>query len=214
MAAPQETPRAEVGRAEASRTGAGRAETGRVRLLAAAVSAFAERGYHATTTRDIAAAAGMSPAALYVHHASKEELLYEIARRGHEEVLAALGSALETAGPGGPAEQLHAAVHAFAEFHVRSHTAARVINYELAALTPEHYAEIRTARREIERTFRAIIERGIADGSFDIADAKMPVLAIISLGVDITRWYHPGGFAAGEIAAAYAGMALRIAGAQ
>lgn len=40
------------------------------------------------------------------------------------------------------------------------------------------------------------------------------MLAIISLGVDITRWYHPGGFAAGEIAAAYAGLALRIVGAR
>jgi AcrR family transcriptional regulator len=188
-----------------------RAEATRARLLAAAVSAFAERGYHATTTRDIAAAAGMSPAALYVHHASKEELLYEIARRGHEEVLAALASC---AAAGDPAGQLRATVYAFAEFHVRSHTSARVINYELAALTPEHYTEINAARREIEWTFRRIIERGIGDGSFDLADARMPALAIVSLGVDITRWYHPGGFTAGEIAAAYADMALRIVGAR
>ena len=204
MAAPQETSKADATRA---------------RLLAAAVSAFAERGYHATTTRDIAAAAGMSPAALYVHHASKEDLLYEIARRGHEEVLAALGAALASgsaasAGAGDPAAQLRATVYAFAEFHVRSHTSARVINYELAALTQEHYGEIHAARREIEGTFRRIIERGIGDGSFDLADARMPALAIVSLGVDITRWYHPGGFTAGEIAAAYADMALRIVGAK
>jgi AcrR family transcriptional regulator len=199
MTAPQETSRAEATRA---------------RLLAAAVSAFAERGYHATTTRDIAAAAGMSPAAVYVHHATKEELLYEIAQRGHQEVLAALGAAAGACGGAGdPAEQLRAAVYAFAEFHVRSHTSARVINYELAALTPEHYAEIHAARREIEGTFRRIIEGGIRAGSFDLADARMPALAIVSLGVDITRWYHPGGFTADEVAAAYAGMALRIAGA-
>ena len=208
MTAPQETPRAEATRA---------------RLLAAAVSAFAERGYHATTTRDIAAAAGMSPAALYVHHASKEELLYEIARRGHDEVLAALkaagsvacaGDGGACAGDGDPAGQLRATVRAFTEFHVCSHTSARVINYELAALTPEHYAEIHAARREVEWTFRRIIERGIADGSFDVADARMPALAIVSLGVDITRWYHPGRFAADEIAVAYADMALRIVGAR
>ncbi|MGW3416419.1 helix-turn-helix domain-containing protein, partial [Streptomyces sp. NPDC000888] len=44
------------------------------RLLVAAVEAFAERGYHATTTRDIAGRAGMSPAALYIHYKTKEEL--------------------------------------------------------------------------------------------------------------------------------------------
>ena len=64
-----------------------RAAATRTRLLEAAVTAFAEKGFHATTTRDIAAAAGMSPAALYVHHKSKEELLHLISREGHSEVL-------------------------------------------------------------------------------------------------------------------------------
>ena len=53
------------------------------RLLVAAVEAFAERGYHATTTRDIAGRAGMSPAALYIHYKTKEELLHRISRIGH-----------------------------------------------------------------------------------------------------------------------------------
>src|SRR4051794_6434574 len=54
------------------------------RLLMGAVDAFAERGYHATTTRDIASRAGMSPAALYVHYRSKEELLFQLIRIGHQ----------------------------------------------------------------------------------------------------------------------------------
>jgi AcrR family transcriptional regulator len=41
-----------------------RAEATRARLVEAAIAAFAEKGFHGTTTRDIAAAAGMSPAAL------------------------------------------------------------------------------------------------------------------------------------------------------
>src|SRR4051794_34001239 len=59
----------------------------RTRLSRAAVAAFAAKGFHGTTTRDISTAAGMSPAALYVHHRSKEELLYELSRLGHERVL-------------------------------------------------------------------------------------------------------------------------------
>nr|MDT0526602.1 helix-turn-helix domain-containing protein [Streptomyces sp. DSM 41633] len=50
------------------------------RLLVAAVDSFAERGYHATTTRDIAGRAGMSPAALYIHYKTKEELLHRISK--------------------------------------------------------------------------------------------------------------------------------------
>ena len=59
-----------------------RADATRARLLDAATAAFAEKGFHGTTTRDIATAAGMSSAALYVHHKSKEELLYLISRTG------------------------------------------------------------------------------------------------------------------------------------
>jgi AcrR family transcriptional regulator len=50
--------------------------------LDAAVNAFAEKGFHGTTTRDIADAIGRSPAAIYVHHRSKEELLYLISKEG------------------------------------------------------------------------------------------------------------------------------------
>ncbi len=42
--------------------------TARERLINAAVDAFAENGFAGTTTRDIASRAGMSPAAVYVHH--------------------------------------------------------------------------------------------------------------------------------------------------
>jgi AcrR family transcriptional regulator len=51
--------------------GLSRADATRARLLKAATDAFAEKGFHATTTRDIATLAGMSPAALYVQHKSK-----------------------------------------------------------------------------------------------------------------------------------------------
>ncbi|HEV7626828.1 MAG TPA: helix-turn-helix domain-containing protein, partial [Streptomyces sp.] len=57
-------------------------------LLASAVRCFAANGFHATTTRDISAGVGLSPAALYVHFPSKELVLFEIMRIGHERALA------------------------------------------------------------------------------------------------------------------------------
>lgn len=47
----------------------------RTRLVNAAIASFTAKGFYGATTRDIAAAAGMSPAALYVPHKSKEDLL-------------------------------------------------------------------------------------------------------------------------------------------
>ena len=110
-----------------------RADAARGRLMDAAEAAFAQHGYHGTTTRHIAAAAGMSPAALYVHHASKEELLFLISRAGHEEVLSLLDVALRVSDD--PVAQLRAVVRYFTLFHVAAHDSARIVNYELAALT-------------------------------------------------------------------------------
>ena len=53
------------------------------RLIDAAAEAFAAKGFHATTTRDIAARAGMSPAGVYVHFATKEDLLFHLSEQGH-----------------------------------------------------------------------------------------------------------------------------------
>lgn len=51
------------------------------RLFDAAVEVFAENGYSGSGTRDIAARADRSPAAVYVHHPSREHLLFAISER-------------------------------------------------------------------------------------------------------------------------------------
>ncbi len=119
------------------------------RLLIAAVEAFAERGYHATTTRDIAGRAGMSPAALYIHYKTKEELLHRISRIGHDKALAILRTAAD--GEGTAAERLAAAVRSFVGWHAAHHMTARVVQYELDALGEEHRTEIIALRRRRTR---------------------------------------------------------------
>lgn len=190
---------------------ASRIEDSRARLLEAATRAFAEKGFHGTTTRDIAAAAGMSPAALYVHHKSKEELLYLISRSGHEETLWLVQEA--AASSDDPAVALHRVVRAFAASHAVRHTRARIVNYELAALTPEHYAEIRDIRRNIERELRELVERGVAAGLFHHRDPRLAATALLSLGIDIARWFREGGrWSPQRIADEYADLAMRIVG--
>ncbi|MBO9523101.1 MAG: TetR family transcriptional regulator [Nocardioidaceae bacterium] len=188
-----------------------RGEATRAKLLDAAVTAFSEHGFHGTTTRDIASAAGMSPAAVYVHHSSKEELLYLISKAGHDTVITLLEQAVDSAGD--PVDQLRAAVHAFAVHHVRSHVAARVVNYELAALSDRHQAEIQIIRHRIDQLFTDLVARGTAAGVFDPPNQRMAVVALQSLGIDIARWYREGGWSEDEIADAYVEMALRIVGA-
>lgn len=185
----------------------------RQRLLDAALASFAERGFHGTTTRDIAAAAGMSPAAVYVHHKSKEDLLYALSRAGHDMTLAVVREAVASADT--PTAQLAATARAFALHHARGHTSARVVNYELAALSPEHLAEIRELRRAIAAEIRGIVDRGIAAGEFDTPDARMAATTLMSLGIDVARWWDDtGAWTPEALADFHADLALRVVGAR
>ncbi|GHA60807.1 TetR family transcriptional regulator [Streptomyces tauricus] len=181
------------------------------RLLVAAVEAFAERGYHATTTRDIAGRAGMSPAALYIHYKTKEELLHRISRIGHEKAL----DILRTAGAreGSPTERLADAVSSFVRWHAGGRTTARVVQYELDSLGADARAEIIGLRRQVDAEVRAIIEDGVASGDFDVPDVPGTTLAVLSLCIDVARWFNVDGPRTPEmVGALYADLVLRMVG--
>lgn len=188
-------------------------ETSRDRLLSAAISAFSAKGFHGTKTRDIANAAGMSPAGVYVHYSSKEELLYSITEAGHRGVLTEIRAA--SSGAQDPTSKLIAIVRTFAVWHAERHTRARVVNYELAALTSEHHAVIAKMRRQITREFELVVEAGQNDGSFNVDDVRMTAATLISLGIDVSRWYRESmRINPEQLANHHEQVALRVVGAR
>ncbi|MEU5433418.1 TetR/AcrR family transcriptional regulator [Streptomyces sp. NPDC020719] len=183
------------------------------RLLVAAVEAFAERGYHATTTRDIAGRAGMSPAALYIHYKTKEELLHRISRIGHDKALEILETA--AGADGTAAERLTDAVRSFVRWHAGHHMTARVVQYELDALGEAHRAEIVELRRRSDAAVRRILNEGVAAGEFDVPDVPGTTLAVLSLCIDVARWFNAQGRRTpDEVGALYADLVLRMVGAR
>ena len=157
------------------------------RLMLAAVESFAERGYHATTTRDIAGAAGMSPAALYVHFPSKSALLFAISQSGHEQTLTLVENVAFRDVPA--RERLRMIVEDFVAWHARRHTVARVVQYELQALPEQEFQVVADLRRRIERVVRDVIAQGVEEGAFLVGDLRTAARAVLSLGVDVARWY-------------------------
>ena len=153
----------------------------------------------------------MSPAALYIHHRSKEELLFELARVGHLRVLELVRASVARSAD--PVNQLGDLVEDFVRDHAVVHTGARVINYELAALSEEHLAAIVAIRHEIDLVVRDVIERGVAAGVFDTPDPHMTTLALLSLGIDVARWFRDEGrWTPDQVAAHYRLLALRMVG--
>lgn len=190
-----------------------RADSARIRLREAAIEAFAKKGFHGTTTRDISTAAGMSPAALYVHYPSKEHLLYELSLDGHHQTLILMRKAVNSHTD--PVKSLQRLVHDYSLHHASERRSARIVNHELESLSPEHFAEIITVRRDIEQEMRRLIDRGVLTGAFDTPDPNLTSAALLSLGVDLTRWYRDGlSWTPEDVATYYSGIALRIVGAE
>lgn len=189
--------------------GQARGDATRGRLLAAALDSFASRGFHGTSTRDIAQSAGMSPAAVYVHYRTKEDLLYALSSAGHRHVLTLVEEAavMHTA----PTDQLREIVEQFAAWHARFHTNARVVQYEMAALTPEHKIEIAGLRRAVEMRVREVIASGVTRDEFTVRAPNTAALAVLSLGIDVARWYREDGpWTPEEIGKRYGELALNM----
>ena len=181
------------------------------RILLAALAAFAKRGFQAATTREIGERAGMSPAAVYVHYESKSDLLYEISRIGHQSVLDVVEEALRDA-PQDPEQRVRRFVAAFAKWHADHHGVARVIQYELKALPPKQFRRIAEVRKRFEELLAAELRSGVEAGAFDITELEATTLAILSLCIDLARWYHPGDdhMASDEVGRLYADLVARM----
>ncbi|MGW0246410.1 TetR/AcrR family transcriptional regulator [Nocardia goodfellowii] len=176
-------------------------------LLTSATRCFASKGFQGTTTRDISAGAGLSPAAMYVHFPTKEHMLFEISRIAHIKA----HEALQVPDPGGPVEHLRKVVAEHVICNARYHVAARVAQYELANLTADHLAEIRNIRRRTTTLYRNLVSHGIDHGAFTPTDVTRMVRGIIALAIDPVRWYRLSGpDTPEELGAFNAGLAVAM----
>lgn len=161
----------------------------REQILRAALRAFRERGYHATTLDHIAEHLGVRKTALYHYFPDKEAILFECHRESLGELERILAEARKLPGP---REQLR---HLIVE-HVRVMTETldgSPLAFEVTALADDKQAEIISGRDRYERELRRVIEAGTRAGEFRAVDAKVAVFAILGAINWIARWYRPGG---------------------
>lgn len=184
------------------------------RIEEAALDLFFEHGYRSTSMRDIAQACGITAAALYNHFPSKDQILYAMVHRLHEELENAIDTALAKAGDD-PREQLAAIVRAHAIIHTRHRKDAHVANSEIFALEEPGRSVVVESRRRMAETFRATIDAGVAKEIFHVEDVLVTSFAIINMGIRMAEWFQPDGrLTAEEVADDHAALALRMAGAK
>ncbi|MFD7179347.1 TetR/AcrR family transcriptional regulator [Streptomyces sp. NPDC059904] len=179
-------------------------------IVEAARREFSERGYGATSIRDIAQRAGVSLSALYYYYKGKQDLLVAILDDGLDAYFGACDTALEAAGDD-PAEQLEALVAATVRFRTGHPVKSSIVLTEGRSLEPEHLARYRKNEARGTRQFREVIEGGVAQGIFLTPypdDARRAVIAMCNA---IAEWYQAEGpVSVDELVERYVALALTV----
>lgn len=96
-------------------------------ILESSVPLFAMRGYHGVSMRDIAAAVGLSPAALYYHFPDKEQLYIEVVAHAVRERPGLRKGPPD--GPGSPLGRLEAFVAGYARLAATDRNFLRLLQW-------------------------------------------------------------------------------------
>lgn len=170
---------------------------------------FSERGYHATSMRELAGALGMQGGSLYAHISGKEDLLIEIvngASRQFDEALFSLR------GVDLPADQkLRKAMRRHIRVVADNMDSATVFFHEWKHLSPEAYTRVTGWRDSIDHFYRELVTQGIEQGTFRAdLDVRMTSNLILSAVNWTYTWYRTGGpLTPDDIADQFADMLLR-----
>jgi AcrR family transcriptional regulator len=117
-------------------------------LLDAAAAQFAERGYHATSMRDLAAATAMTAGAIYFPVPSKQKLLLAVYEEGVQRLLDRVEA--DAAGERDPWARLEKAVGAHLDSILDASAYARVLIRILPSDAPEIAADLKELRDRYE----------------------------------------------------------------
>lgn len=163
----------------------------RDQVLATAEILFAERGFAATSVRDIAEAVGIQAGSLYAHIETKEDLLWEIVNAAAERYFAAVEPI--TAADLLPIEKLRRVIAAHVGVITASAASASVYTTQWRHLAEPRRSEFAARRDAYEQIIRGLVYDCIREGTFADVDEKFATLLILSSMNWIYQWYRVDG---------------------
>lgn len=173
-------------------------------LLREAAGAFAARGYHGTSLDDVAAALGVTKAALYHYVRGKKEILFECHMRSMDLGDEALAYA-RTHGRNG-LDRVTMLARRYIEL-ITGELGRMAVLSEYDALDDRSKEIIGSRRDRWDRAMREMIAEGVADGSIRAIDPKLAVFYFMGAVNWMTRWYRPEGGATGaDVAATFSDL--------
>jgi TetR/AcrR family transcriptional regulator, cholesterol catabolism regulator len=157
-------------------------------ILEEAAKLFKERGYAATTMRDLAEKLDIKAASLYNHIASKEEILTEICFTfAHEYVsqLDKIDSMTVSA-----AQKIEAVIDLHVSMSTQDAAAIIITNYEWKHLPEPDLSTFKALRKRYEKQFLDIITEGVESKMLRDIDPQVVMFTILSALRWIPFWYR------------------------
>lgn len=182
----------------------------RLRILDAAAGLFRQKGFTATTLRDIAAKCGIQAGSIYYHFASKDEVLAEVLDLGITRLNEAVTAALDALPEDSPIEETLRAVisaHLSSLFEHGDYTSAHFRIWKLAPsevqernlVLRDAYEAIWVNLFELQRT-RGTIESGV-----NLRVLRLFLFGALNWTLD---WYQEGELTLEELASMYTDILL------
>ncbi len=159
-------------------------------ITRAALQCFVVNGYHGTSIRQIASAAGLSVPGVYHHYASKQSILVELCDITMQELIDASQAAMSCAGDS-VLDRFDALVECLVAFHADFADVAFVTFSEIRSLDGEARQRHLAARRQEQELLTSLVEAGVQEGVFTTEDPRHVARAISSICLGISQWYRP-----------------------
>ncbi len=158
-------------------------------LLRAAAKLFRRQGFAATTTRDIAAAAGMQSGSPFYHFKSKSALLYAVMEEGMQAAIARQQHALAGASEHDATARLHSLVRAhFDVLHGPGNDFIPVMLYENRSLSARQRTALAQLQTQYEAAWNPVLEALHTSGHLraPVKLARLLILGALSWSV---QWF-------------------------
>jgi TetR/AcrR family transcriptional regulator, cholesterol catabolism regulator len=162
----------------------------RAELLRAAARLFVDKGFSATTTRDIAEAVGMRSGSPFYHFRSKQDLLKEAMIDGLEAGRARLMAAID--GIADPEQRLRVLVRTHLATLLEADCAAPMLLNETRSLDVDERAEIAAAFDRYQLPWQATLDELAQQGKINSAGPPVRLLLFGMLNWS-SHWYRPDG---------------------
>ncbi len=164
--------------------------TRKEQVIRKAAELFREKGYAASSMRDLAQKLGIEAASLYSHIKSKEEILQSLCFDMATEFRKSLDEVERQKGPA--SEKLRRGIVGHIQVMAKDLTASAVFMNEHRHMSQPFLREFLLLRINYINRFKDIIEEGINSGEFkDSIDKKLAVMTLFSSLNWMPQWYDP-----------------------